>query len=358
MVRILHDSIEPISKLMKRITLLISIVILHSVSGHPSGRITFKILEAALVSMPDHITAIAIIDRSLPEDMEASIIEGILTGEGMNQDKLASQMALDGLTSVLQNSAQFRILRTNEVMKRPGVDGNFSDPLNWEQIEELCRKYDVDAILVLEGFDSDFIITHGTTTNKTDENQIFALGFSFYARGLATVNLSFRLYDPTMQAIVDQYHFDHTMSWEVGGGSLDAAIGALMSKDAAIRDASYDAGMAYGQRITPSWFYITREYYKRSKGNEDMAEGARMMEANDWDLAIDALLRAIENGRRKTKGRAAHNLAVVYEILGDLEAAKEWATAAWGKYKNKGSKDYGYILTRRINEQKILDQQL
>jgi len=49
---------------------------------------------------------------------------------------------------------------------------------------------------------------------------------------------------------------------------------------------------------------------------------------------------------------------VVYEILGDLDQAKEWATTAWGVYKNKKSRDYGYILTLRIQERERLRQQL
>jgi hypothetical protein len=51
-----------------------------------------------------------------------------------------------------------------------------------------------------------------------------------------------------------------------------------------------------------------------------------MMEANDWDSAIEELNVALENGRhRKVRGRAAHNLAVVYEILGDLPKAREYS---------------------------------
>jgi hypothetical protein len=83
-----------------------------------------------------------------------------------------------------------------------------------------------------------------------------------------------------------------------------------------------------------------------------------MMEVNDWDRAIDALLTAVETGHFKTKGRAAHNLAVVYEILGDLDEAKRWASDAWGRYGIRKSRDYGYLLTRRINEQRLLDSQL
>ena len=83
-----------------------------------------------------------------------------------------------------------------------------------------------------------------------------------------------------------------------------------------------------------------------------------MMQLNEWDQAIAALERAEKSGNRKDRGRAAHNLAVVYEILGDLELAKEWTTVAWGRYREKKSRDYGYILTRRINDRALLASQL
>ena len=83
-----------------------------------------------------------------------------------------------------------------------------------------------------------------------------------------------------------------------------------------------------------------------------------MMQLNDWDKAIEALSNALETASRKDKGRAAHNLAVVYEILGDLDRAKEYTTLAWGRYKEKKSRDYGYILTRRINDRAVLENQL
>ena len=83
-----------------------------------------------------------------------------------------------------------------------------------------------------------------------------------------------------------------------------------------------------------------------------------MMEINDWFAAKEALFQSVETGHRKTKGRAAHNLAVVCEIEGNLEDAKAWAQEAWGKYKNKKSRDYLYDLNARINEMARVDQQL
>ena len=49
-----------------------------------------------------------------------------------------------------------------------------------------------------------------------------------------------------------------------------------------------------------------------------------MMEVNDWDAAKEALFQAVENGHRKTKGKAAHNLAVIFEIEGNFGEAKAW----------------------------------
>ena len=105
-------------------------------------------------------------------------------------------------------------------------------------------------------------------------------------------------------------------------------------------------------------FPLSRKYYKRSKGDNNLAMGARMMEVNDWATAKSSLQQAVDTGKRKTRGRAAHNLAVVYEIEGNLLEAKSWAQTAWGNYKNKKSRDYLYDLNHRINENQILQQQL
>jgi hypothetical protein len=316
-----------------------------------SRHIYFNAQVPAPYSVPQRIQALAIIDRSIPENENLNILEGILTGEGIRQDKLATQIVIDGLNQSLQNSTRYHVIRTTEKMKGSGAGRSFPEPLDWEKVTELCKKYDVDALVSLETYDSDWIVTNGT--KKKGEG-----GIQIFARGVATVNCGFRLYDPEDRTIADQYHFSHQELWETGGGSIIAAVGALMNKNAAIQEASFAAGIVYGERITPSWIRIDRDYFRKSKGDPYLAEGARMMEVNDWDSAIEALNEAVETGHPKTKGRAAHNLAVVYEILGNLDEAKRWASDAWGRYGNKKSRDYGYHLTRRINEQRVLEQQL
>jgi tetratricopeptide (TPR) repeat protein len=316
-----------------------------------SADITFRVMLPAYVQIPKHIKTIAIIDRSVPDDEALNVIEGGLTGEGIGQDKLGTQTTLNGLNDMLQTSVKFTVIRTDFAMLGQNLlSAAFPDPIPWTEIEKICKKFNADAILALEKYDSDFIPTGGN---------IGAGGKGFSVHGIASVNIGFRLYDLANRSIIDEHLYTHTMNWDAGGGTILDAVGGIMQRNNAIRQVSYDAGFIYGKRISPSWYYITRHYFRRAKGDDNLAIGARMMEANDWDSAIEDLNRALENGRhRKVQGKAAHNLAVVYEILGDLPKAREYAQMAWGRYKIKKSRDYGFILNERIKEQNLLEYQL
>jgi hypothetical protein len=315
------------------------------------SKISFNVPAPAPVQVPAEIKTIAIIDRSLPSDQELNQAEGILTIEGKDQDKIATQVVLDGLTRNLSGSDRFNIIRTKEAMIGSGSGFMLPGPLEWDIVSSLCEKYEADALISLETFDSDFIITNGAIPGKNL--------LEVYVRGVAKVDCGFRLYYPYSQygpGIIDEFLYTHSMDWESGGMSVAAAVNTIMIRDNAIKDASFGAGVAYGQRITPSWYRVSRDYFTKSKKNPYLEEGARMMQLNDWDRSITALEKAVDNGDNKSRGRAAHNLAVVYEILGDLPVAMEWATVAWGRYQEKESREYGYILSQRIREQEYLEQ--
>ena len=324
---------------MKKIIRFFSLVLAFILFAAPT--MNFNVMVPAAVSFPGHIKSVAMIDRTIPDNNVMNAIEGGLTGEMVGEDKLATQIMMDGIHSIMANSAILDFVRTPEVFKgASSVSAAFPEAMNWETIDRLCAKYNVDAIMAIEIFDSDFILIPRISQ-------------------AVSVKAGIRMYDPAGQNILDQYVFSHDMA--VGGGihSVEAAIGSLLNKNAVIKEVSYDAGQLYGRRISPSWYRVSREYYRKPRRDNNLAEGARMMEVNDWESAKSSLLRAVETGKkRKTRGRAAHNLAVVYEIEGNLQEAKSWAQTAWGKYKNKDSKEYLYDINHRINEMQILDQQL
>ena len=119
----------------------------------------FNVITPALIDMPDHIKVAAMIDRTLAKDDASNVIESVLTGELIGEDKLATQILMDGVYAMLKNAATVSIKRTTEVY--PGgssISAAFPEPLSWEDIEALCKKYQADAIVAIEKFDSDFIL--------------------------------------------------------------------------------------------------------------------------------------------------------------------------------------------------------
>lgn len=314
-------------------TRLIHLVIYSAVfmlCGAPS--ISFDAKFPAQKPLPEHIKTIAIIDRSARESKLANIIEGGITGEGIGQDKEASRRLLDGITAQLTNSGRYSIIRTNEEMVIKQGPREFSAPLTVAEIKGYCIKYKADAVLSLEYFDTDHIADR------------------------MVAHIGVRIYDGVKNEIIEEFTFTNSINIARRNDDIINLVTNFTSREV-IMNLSYDSGIMYGQRISPYWLRVVRKYYKRSKGNNDFAYGARMMEVNDWDPAIQAFETCIGDKNRKTLGRASHNLAVIHEILGDYEKAHDYAQQAWGKYRNKSSREYAHLLSLRIAEiQRLRDQ--
>ena len=69
-------------------------------------------------------------------------------------------------------------------------------------------------------------------------------------------------------------------------------------------------------------------------------------------------LDIVEKTDYKTAGKTAYNLALAYEVIGDLQIAKDWAQRAYTQYNVKKARDYSAILQRRIYEIERLKQQM
>ncbi len=318
-----------------------------------------QVMRPAEVTIAPHIKRVAIINRTIPESKVANIVEGILTGEFPGQDKQNIQAAIGGLQENLRNSPRFEMITTNEVMKGSGSGGTFPAPLDWNTISTLSQKYAADAILAIETYDSDFIITKGVkNTKKVTEKGDTILIPEYYAEGVASVKVGYRLYDPQIKTLADQLHINRNNKWYARGNSIQDAVAQLIDSKAAVQRVSHLTGLAYGTRISPSWYTVAREFYKKPKKNSSFAIGVRKAQVNDWSGAAEYWSKAVGSGNGKVAGKAAYNLALAYEVMGDLENAKKWVTLAYSDYGNKKARQYASILDNRQWEMQKLAQQL
>lgn len=335
------------------------LVLCICLSGKSLPRMYVEVLKPAAINVDQHIKTIAVIDRTLPESKIANIIEGTITGEGIGLDTEAAQKTLDGLVNTLKNSPRFEVRRTTVKLKSTVTGTTFPPTLAWGEVAKIAKNNNSDAVLAIEIFDSDFIVTNTTKdAKKVDKNGKEISIKEYHAEGVANIKVGFRLYDPSDKTIADEKFFSSSRTWKAKGTSITDAAAQLINRKNAVLDVSYTAGAMYGRRITPSWTKVTRYYYKRGKKNRDLELGARKAEVNDWDGAIAAWEKAVNSRIDKVAGRAAYNLALAYEVKGDLTLAKEWAERSYGDFKNKKGREYAGILDQRIWEESRLKEQL
>ncbi len=325
-----------------------------------SAWVKLTLIRPAVVYVPSEIQTLVVVNRTLPKDDRSNKFEEILTGEFMRQDEQAVQHAIDGLVNTIKNGPKFSIKYANEKYIGETSGTIFPDPLPWEVVNELCAKYEADAVVAIETYDSDYILTNGSRkAERKDENGNVIPYVEFFIEGVGTVNAGFRLYDPEMNSIADQYQFSENMRWDGHGTSPTDAAQALLDKTAAINQVSFSAGKLYAMRLSPTYYKVTRYFYNKPKKNKHLMEGVRKSEVADWEGAIESWSMAIKKGKKdKDKGRAAFNIAVAYEVLGDLDKALEWSAKAYTEFEEKDANDYHRSIKARIKQERIVNEQL
>lgn len=338
------------------------VVVILLATASCSKNVTMTRLVPAPVTVPSHIQKIVLVDRTKPQSEGLAIIEGIITGELPFEVRNAVQATLSSLQMSLNSSPRFQIIRGTERLPG-GIFGQiFPKPLDWYTVEQLAIRYDADAVLTLENFSSDFVITDQqrmikrTVTEGKTTRQIEVQGW--YAEGVANVSAGFRLYDPRERNIVDQQRFDKRNLWSAEGETKAQALALLISKADAARAVGELAGASYATKIAPMYAEINRGFFPKSKTDPAVAQGARLAEVDQWEQAIHTWQAALPGTDEESGGMLAYNIAVGYEVLGSLDLAKEWAGRAYTDFGLKKGRNYTRTLNGLLQQQALLDQQM
>jgi len=320
------------------------------------------VLQPAQFKVPDHITKVAVVDRSKPSSGWLNVLEGLFSGEAIGQDRESRAEAVRGLTDALHRTPRFRVISTGIEMEGTEAGGSLPTPLPWAEVERICADYSADAVVAIESFDSDNNQSarrretkqknkDGSTTTKVD-----------YVSDMRTgVRLGWRFYDPRGKVIFDEVVTDEYLQNSGQGSTERAALSNLPSQVSVTRKVSFIVGQEYGMRIAPVYIQVKREYYHKAKGFQDeMNQAYRFAESGNWDRAAEIWKKTEATAGENTKaaGRAAYNMAVMAEVKGNLEVALQWAETAWTKYGNSKARSYIEVLRRRQYDAQRVEQQM
>ncbi len=323
---------------------------------------SLTVLQPAQMKLPEHISKVAIIDRSKPSNGWLNALEGLLTGEAIGQDRRSRQEAVAGLTNALTRTPRFEVVSTGIEMEGSKAGVNLPPALPWSQIEQICADFGTNAVAAIESFDSDnSISTHRNDERKKDKDGKYYTVTTYDARQRTGVRIGWRLYDPKTKTIIDEYVTDDYLERTARGNTDRESRNRLPSQVTVSRDVAFNVGIEYGARIAPIYVNLNRQYYAKAKGfSTQMEKAARFAQGQDWDRAAGIWKTITEQpgGDRKAAGRAAYNMAVAAEVKGNLDLALEWAQKAWNDYGNKKARNYINILKQRQNDAARVEYQM
>lgn len=293
------------------------------------------------------IDSVAIINRTgFNKDNNAKrILEGIVTGEAIGADANAARKCVTGLFDFLSHSLNYKRTVLSDDLFTTSNEYRFGDPMPWDTVIALCNEFDVEALFVLEYFDSNNGISTVADGVNIGLNGVLApppVNPTVNNRQ-TVVKLGWRIYVPKTMEIRDQYDFKQGFHRPPVPSGYDN----YRQKYGAIQGAGYEAGIDYSFRTSDQIVLEGRTLFR--KGTASMKQASRMVQAGLWDQAAETWMAESGNAKRKVRARALHNLSVYAERQGNLQLAKEHAQNA---YANKA---YGLTMTQLSNIQRRMD---
>lgn len=342
-------------KLLYSILLIVTFTLLiNSCAGTRNMRV--EVMRPALITISHDIKSIAILNRSIPSGKVA--LESALTLEKPAQDKELSENCLRGLTDLLNTSNRFVVKKCDSTMLASDPKSlSFGQTLAWNIVDSLCLRFEVDALMVIEYFDTDFsVLNPGATAANAIGNVLNGNQVSVQVTGTAKAFCGYRVYYPKTKSILYEDRFDYKKTWTQNSSNPIDAVSKLIKKNDALYDVSYETGQEFAMNIIPLYYWENRDMYKGKKG--DMERGERQAIAKDWEGALKTWVEVYEmNNKSKLRAKAAFNAALACEILGKLNDAQIWVQRAYVEDGKDVAKEYSDIIDYRLREQAKLKEQ-
>jgi hypothetical protein len=322
-----------------------------------------QVLKPADIMLPAHFQKFVLADRTRPGkgngQQALNILEGLLTGEGLFQDKWASEDCLEGLRQVLTQTPRYTvtIAALDTALKGTGRQ-QVLPPLDWKTVGRIIGTDTTTALVVLEAFDSNTDIVYDLVPTQQRQSDGTTTTINQHrARGRVNVITTWRIYDIKNKTISDQFTQTSNQVFEGQGQTQQDALGRLPARYEMSRRAGIVAGSQYGHRISPQFVWVAREFYRKAKGTPEMKAAGRLARFQNWQGASDIWNKLASNPDPKVARRASFNMALIAEQSGDLDLALQWANRS-AQMGDRRAPRYVQTLQQRKWEQQRLEEQM
>jgi hypothetical protein len=338
-----------------------AVVLTTAVSCVSTQTITIEIPQKSQKDLPDHIQSLTLVARTVDDrytNLSKDSLQNIFYKKQFDMDTVifdiqALDTTIKALGELLYESGRYDFVIPENRFLPFERNAFLSKEMPWNQVKELCELYNTDAILSLEHFKNRVITTFDTESFFDPGTQ----GFFSAPVAKMTVNYEalFRVYDPLEEKVVLTEFIRDTIFWE----DADLSTRELFKKFTPVKKALSESGILIAldlsEKIGTSWRTEKRTFF--SKGNAEIKSAGIFAKSGDFENAT-AIWKSIEasTNSKTIKSKAQLNIALAYEINGDLKNAVQWALKSYESMYRPATYEYLELLKRRNRELKKLQQ--
>ncbi len=257
----------------------------------------------------------------------------------------ATDTLLQTLAALLFESGRFDVVIPEDRFLLRDTLQTGADSMDWEQVSQLTQNFNTDALLSLEYFSNNISTMF---YSGWDYSLSSDLPVMFAEMGIAYTAL-FRLYDPRNRSSVESFFFSDTLLWEDDDLDTKQLFLRFTNVKDGMDQSAIEAALQLAETITPTWQSVNRFYFHR--GHRLLQEAHTYIVKDEWEQA-SALWHELSQKkvRKKLLSKAEFNMALAWELRGDLEEAIRWGLKSYHNCYRKIT--WNYLDT--LKERKIL----
>lgn len=326
----IDDGMKTMNKPLWYIVFFVLAVVTSSCTSTRS--LLIQIPESGEKELPQKIQSLTIVAQTASDrftDLSADSLQNLFYKQSFNldtviYDRQVADTTIRVLGQLLFESGRYDyVIPENRFIRRPG-GSSFSVEMPWDQVEALCQTYNTDAVLSLDHLSTRVI------TDLRRESYLSEYGYEtgIFAQMKVIYDALFRVYYPDEKKVLVRELVQDTLVWEDAGTSVNGVFSRFTPVKQAIVEAGINAALTLTDKIAVVWDTERRVFF--DKGNNEFERAAAFVDSGDWQSAINVWSDLAKSSNSKSeRSKAFFNMAVGYEMLGDLNQAISLAVESY-----------------------------
>ncbi|MCF6332155.1 MAG: DUF6340 family protein [Draconibacterium sp.] len=334
---------------------VIILLIVFSTSCISTKTLTIEIPRQSKKELPSSIQSLTLVNRTVDDkftNLDSDSLQQIFYNKNFNTDTVindiqASDTTIKALGELLFESGRYDFVIPKKRFLNFERNSFLNVEMPWKEVRELCETYNTDAVLSLDHFKMRVATDYEKTSLYDPRNDGFAT--ASYAKMKIYYEALFRVYDPVQEKVLTREFLRDTLVWE----DMDYSTRALFDRFTPVKTALSEAGIAialdFAEEISTVWHEERRNYFP--SGDSNLKQAAKFVTNGNWETAMALWNDTAEKTKSKAlKSKAELNIAIAYELQGDLNKAISEALKSYNTMYRLVTYNYLEILKGRKNE--------